>query len=137
MKHINLFKSMLALALAFGVVQIANSQQVFLGNTPTVNPLFMARLKNSPSYVASLPGTLFSRLTGNQAEKAFASLPKVEPEQVPKGLLFNSIAKGALAAEDSQTGKKYLKLQKGTKVRITVQTLPDGTQQKTLEILPE
>ena len=56
-----------------------------------------------------------------------AKIPRANP---PPGLNFLPIAKGVYAAEDPESGKRFVKIEKGTKLQINTVTLPDGSTTK-------
>jgi hypothetical protein len=58
----NKLKIFTIITVSFLTVQLL-TPQIFLANTPRINPLFIARLKDSPYYLASLPGNILSYLT--------------------------------------------------------------------------
>lgn len=57
----NKIKIITAVILSFAVV-ILMSPQVFLANTPRINPVFLTKLKNLPNTIASLPSSFFNSL---------------------------------------------------------------------------
>lgn len=120
--------SLLAISL-FTVVFLA--PQVFISNTPKVNPLFITRIINVPSYVAGIPGQIMvmfrSTNSDESARTVLSSIPQVTP---PPGLLFQMISKGVRAAEDPATKTKYMQIDAGAQVEVSVIKLKDGREIK-------
>jgi len=68
------------IAVSFLAVKLV-APQVFLANTPKVNPLFIAKLQNAPTYIVSLPGNIINSLktsTANIAQKSSSTNNNVE-----------------------------------------------------------
>ncbi len=121
----------------------AISSTVFFRNTPEINPLFITRLKNTPSIIADLPKIVKYSLFGpkdttpvvananKEAQSIFSSIPKVTP---PAGLTFTPLTKGVSAAEDAQTKTKYITLGDGTKY-VVEETVINGKTYKVLHLV--
>lgn len=106
---------LIVLVLSFLVVKYA-SPQVFVANTPVINPSFVTNLKNTPSYVASIPqkiGNMFN-------ENPQSEMERIALKNTPPGLIFHPLTKGveAQVAEDPATGKKYLNIPAGTEYKF-------------------
>lgn len=119
-----------ALIFAYCIVKIS-TPQVFLHNSPSIDPAFIARLKNLPSttkevgQVATLFATnvFFGKKSGTQPQTPASSSLKntiagTAQETVPMNLVFSPITKGVAAAEDVTTKKKYVQLKKNTAYHI-------------------
>lgn len=139
MRKLNLFfraKIILALALAFFSVRFL-SGQIFVGNTPTVSPSFIARVKNAPQLFAGL---------FRQSKRFLASLPYLGKKEKgttsiisnlpratsPPDVVFVPVAKGISTGVSSSSHTKYVKIEKGTTFQVTSQKLPDGREIKVL-----
>ena len=136
-KKIKLLTVMIAVFLGVEVI----APQVFLANSPRISPIFVARLKNAPTYFASLPGNLiaslnpFGKKLSSPTAEIFSQIPKVNP---PAGIIFQSVAKGVKAAEDKTTNTIYFTIEQGTQFRVieTEITQPDGTKKKIKLMIP-
>jgi hypothetical protein len=138
------------------------TNNVFITNTPRLNPLFIAKLKSAPGYIASIPKLIqnaissksqnqiaknepSSNQTANnsprpkyetiQLSQTMSTMPKVTP---PASAVFKSVSKGVYAAEGSNNSK-YIKIEKGTPVEVRVYhiTMPDGTSKEVQFIIPQ
>lgn len=119
--------------------------QIFLADSPQINPEFIARLQNAPAEIGQMPGKMLASIG-----KGLSNLNpfKVKP-QVPtagqlaavktttpqSNVLFKLISKGIWAAEDSQTGQKYIKIEAGTKYRIVGTVTINGKQYPKIEFV--
>lgn len=106
---------LVVLVLSFLAVKYT-SPQVFIANTPVINPLFVTNLKNTPSYIASIPqkiGSMFNKNLQSEMER-------IALKKIPPGLIFQPLTKGveAQVAEDPVTGKKYLNMPVGTEYKF-------------------
>jgi len=118
-------------------------KNLFFVNSPRVNTTFIAKLKQTPSLIASLPSKLFNSLTKNksvpneapsnltvkeqaiseeEANKAFSALHAIAP---PPDAFFKSLSKGVSAAEQNN-GQVILKIEKGTQYKVRRFKLSDG-----------
>lgn len=94
-------------------------KNVFLGNSPKVNPYYLSNLKNQVGVSVSSIAQIFQ--FKKQASYDFAARPGALPNE-----LFKSVATG-VAAHDREDGGVDYRIQPGTKVTIKDFTLPDGT----------
>lgn len=94
-------------------------KNVFLGNSPKVNPYYLSNLKNQVGDSASSIARIFQ--FKKQPTYDFASKPGALPNE-----LFKSVAVG-VAAHDREDGGVDYRIQPGTKITIKDFTLPDGT----------
>jgi hypothetical protein len=132
----------LSILISLAVVKFG-SPQVFLADTPTVKPEFIASVKNLPGVVAQMPGRLVallpkfgqnqSPLRQDSVGQAGIALNKIEQVTPPPDAPFRSIAKGVSAAETSD-GKKYLKIEAGTKYTTKTETI-NGKEYQVIEIV--
>lgn len=106
---------LIIIILSFLVVKYV-SPQVFIANTPTVNPLFIANIMNTPSYIASIPQKISNMFIIRTTQPEIA---KVTIKNPPPGLIFKPLqGVSAQVAEDPATGKKYLNMPAGTKYKL-------------------
>lgn len=116
--------------LIFGVLAISffissySANNVFLGETPKVNPYYLSNLKNQ----ISVSTTKFANIFKKQPTYDFATLPGALPNN-----LFKEVATG-VAAHDREDGGVDYRIQPGTKITIKDFTLPDGTVVKGIQI---
>jgi len=169
-------KILVTLLISFFLIKEL-SPQVFIGQTPRINPFFVENLKNSPyllatsvkellqkpiNFVASL--TNFSRNNQPQTSQTSQSLPQNQqtrevpihqnedkdtyqsPQDVfanvqtvipPSNLIFKTFSKNVSAAEDQQSGKIYLKIQKGAKYHIAGTIVINGKEYPKIEFINE
>lgn len=93
-------------------------KNVFLGNSPKVNPYYLSNLKNQVSDSAASIARVFQ--FKKQPTYDFAAKPGALPNE-----LFKSVSTG-VAAHDREDGGVDYRIQPGTKVTIKDFTLPDG-----------
>jgi hypothetical protein len=129
-------KILLIVLVSFLVVEKGTSQ-VFLVDSPRVNPEFIARIKNAPTELAQLPANLFFGIANlnpfsKKENDMFANVKSVTP---PPNVAFKQIAKGVFAAEDPKTGQKYIKIEAGTKYRIVGTVTINGKQYPKIEFV--
>ena len=133
-------KIVLVVLVTFLVVK-GFSSTVFLADTPVISPDFIARLKNTPSELASLPGrllaglnslNLFKKQPTTPASDMFADVKIVTP---PENIVFTPIRKGVYAANDPATGQKYIKIEAGTKYRIVGTVTINGKEYPQIEFV--
>lgn len=98
------------------------SSEVFIADTPQINPQFIANLRAIPiRAIAYVRHPFNSQERASQIETA-----QIPQTQTPQGLVFSPVAKGVHAAEDPQTGKSYMKIEKGTKLQVYEIKMSDG-----------
>lgn len=124
---------------------------VFLANTPRINPLFIAKLKNIPSSLVTLPSRILAALSSPQ--RPSNSNTNINPAGIaqnqPNGLTFTNVnpppstafrpmAAGVFAGENTATKTKYVTIKKGTQfeVRNYTLTLSDGSQKQIKLLVP-
>lgn len=110
------------------------SPQVFLADSPKINPVFISKLINAPSYIASLPGVIGQLWSVRQ--KTGNNVDEIAAKKVPPNLIFNSLTKGVEAANDEKNNKVYLKMQPGTSYSVEEIEI-NGVKKKILRIYKE
>lgn len=144
----NRIKMVLVLLFTFLAVR-AVAPNLFIANSPKINPVFITEIINKPKEIAAMPGRFLSSLSNfrlfnfDYSDEGAASTtvarkrvspafrepiakvsvnPKVIAEvkfkTPPANLVFKYVSKGVSAAEDPQTGEKYIKVEAGTKYRV-------------------
>jgi len=89
-----------SLILSFLFVMIIG-KYLFIGNTPLVNPQFIAGLANAPQIIASLPSRIFN--TSNQPTSPTGqTASSTTPESSVFSKTFNKIAPGVYARTEGQ-----------------------------------
>ncbi len=83
----------ITLFLAFSVVKIMFAGGVFLGDTPRIHPLLMARLINTPAYLASLPIEFINRLRPNINMANSSNNKNAPPSQINSNVIFDQTAR--------------------------------------------
>lgn len=113
---------------------------LFLTDSPRINPIFIAKILNTPKALALLPSKILSSLSNFNLFKnressntnTFVNVRQVTP---PANVIFQSISTGVSAAEDLQTGEKYIKVQAGTKYKIVGYVTINGKQFPKIEFI--
>lgn len=98
------------------------SPRLFVANTPTLNPEFVATLQKSPVAVFAYLGNIQEDATLKDHLET-AKIPRSIP---PEGLEYEPIARGVYASEITENDKKYIKIEKGTKLEVHTVVLSDG-----------
>lgn len=96
--------------------------RIFVADTPTLNPDFIATLQKSPFAVVAYLGNIQEDASLKDHLET-AKIPRVSP---PNGLTYVPFAKGVEASEGSDDRKRYIKIEKGTKLEMHTITLSDG-----------
>jgi len=115
-----------SIVFAFSIMR-SLSPRLFVANTPTLNPEFVATLQKSPVAVFAYLGNIQEDATLKDHLET-AKIPRSIP---PEGLSYTPIAKGVQASEITENNKKYIKIEKGTKLEVHTVILSDG---KTVKI---
>lgn len=131
-----------ALIFSYFIVRIM-TPQVFIQNSPTLDPQFIANVKDLPALfkkngnnVILIATNIFRGIKVGTTPGETVSqnaLLGLTQDQVPQDLKFNSFVKGVAAAEDTATGKKYIKMSAGTKYKVsdrTMKVVVDGIEQE-------
>lgn len=106
------------------------SSTVFLADSPTIHPMLIIRLANTPQTIFQLPARLLARL-GNLklsgTQQSIQPVPTVAPpnelvgvEQItpPVEAVLQTISAGVYAGKDPITRRDYIKVDAGTTYRI-------------------
>ncbi|MBP9690689.1 hypothetical protein KBD81_01270 [Candidatus Woesebacteria bacterium] len=110
-----------ALLAAFTLTKSV-APRMFVADSPEINRQFIAELKYIPSDFVAFVKNPFKKQESFD-EVMTAQIPKVEH---PAGTTYEPIAKGVYASEPDETGKRYIKIDKGTQLEIREVTLDDG-----------
>ncbi len=113
----------MALVLSFAIV-VGITPRIFLAGSPELNPNFLADL-------GALPGDFVAMFRGESSskdEQMTAEIPRVVH---PSGLNYEPLSKGVYASEADQSGKRYIRIEEGTKLEKKIVTLDDG---RTVEV---
>jgi hypothetical protein len=112
MKNLNIKKIKLffALVISFFAITLL-SPQVFLANTPRINPMFVYTIQQLPSNTLAFLNNSFrspTQETSVQKQNAilFSQMPPISP---PPNLLYKTVSKGIQVATDPITKKSYAK----------------------------
>ena len=133
----NRIKIIFILLLTFFSVKII-APNLFLADSPKINPIFIAKILNTPKALALLPSKILSSLSNfnlfknRESSNTFVNVRQVTP---PANVIFQSISTGVSAAEDLQTGEKYIKVQAGTKYRIVGEITINGKKFPKIEFI--
>jgi len=86
-----------SLLFSFFIV-IFIGQFVFIGDTPLVNPQFIAGIKNAPQTIAAIPANIFR--SSDTASNYVPNIPATTPEVSMFTKSFNRLAPGVYAREE-------------------------------------
>lgn len=121
-----------ALIFSYIIVKMM-TPQVFIQNSPTLDPQFIANVKDLPALlkkngnnVILIAGNIIKGIKiGTTPGETISqnALLGLSQDQIPSGLKFNPFVKGVAAAEDAATGKKYIKMSAGTQYRMSGRTM--------------
>jgi len=128
-KYLTIFGTLI---FAYIIVKMM-TPQVFIQNSPTLDPQFIANVKDLPALlkkngnnVILIAGKIINGIKiGTTPGETVSQSPLLglSEDQIPSGLKFNSFVKGVAAAEDAATGKKYIKMSAGTQYRVSDRTM--------------
>lgn len=104
----------LSLLVVVGVVP-----RIFLADSPQPNPNALADLGRLPSEIVAV----FRGQPSPKDAQMTAEIPQVVH---PSGITYEPLTKGVYASEPDQTGKRYIKIEKGTTLEKKVITLDSG-----------
>lgn len=116
----------LVLLLTFITVKTV-APNLFIANTPEINPLFIANVINTPGRIAAMPGRFLSSLsnirfnlfnTNENIKVDSAEIAKVRQVIPPASVVFKEIIKGVSTGVSAETGEKYINVKAGTKYEI-------------------
>ena len=106
------FKLFFSLAMTFGLVTLF-APQVFLANTPRVNPLFIASIKNLPTNIVGTPDRIVAYIGNMFTSKNNQTTPNPSSTvNVPASIAFKEVTAGVYAGEDTASKKTYIKIDK-------------------------
>jgi hypothetical protein len=135
-------KIALVLLLTFFSVKLV-APNLFIVNSPNINPVFIAKIIDSPRYVASLPGNFLASLSnfslfGNNNNNITVDpniIARAKNVTPPANVIFKYVSTGVSAAEDTQTGDKYIRVDAGTKYRVVGYITINGEQYPKIEFI--
>jgi len=151
----NRIKIALVILITFFTVKTV-APNLFIANSPEINPVFIADIINKPREIAAIPGRFLSSLSNfrlfNFESPSVPELPvrqnkvaniKVDPKVIaeikqktpPSNIIFKYVSKGVSAAEDPGTGTKYIKVEAGTKYRIVGTVVINGKEYPKIEFI--
>ncbi|MEK7521958.1 MAG: hypothetical protein AAB569_00095 [Patescibacteria group bacterium] len=151
----NRIKIVLVLLFTFFTVKTV-APNLFIANSPEINKVFIAEIINKPKEIAAIPGKFLSSLSNfrlfNFESPSAPTIPivrnevakiKVDPKVIaevkqktpPANVVFEYVSKGVSAAEDPQTGEKYIKVEAGTKYRIVGEIEINGVKYPKIEFI--
>lgn len=111
------------ISMAIALVAVSTiSPRLFVANSPQINQQFIAELRYIPNDLIARVQNPFQK-PQTQDELLTNQIPKVTH---PDGVQLQQIAKGVYASEPDNNGKRFIKIDKGTKLEIREVTLDDG-----------
>lgn len=124
----------------FGVKIVAPN--LFIANTPRVNPVFVAKIMNTPKEIAAMPGKFLANLSNfrlfnnqNNIQVDPKVIAEIKFKTPPANVVFEYVSKGVSAAEDPATGEKYIKVAAGTKYKIVGEITINGVKYPKVEFI--
>lgn len=117
-----------SLVLSFFIV-IGIGQFIFIGDTPLVNPQFIAGIKNAPQTIASIPKNIFK--SPDTASTNVPNIPAPTPQASMFTKSFNRLAPGVYAREEG--GVMYYR-QEGSEQQTSETTVTNSCG-KTIKIV--
>lgn len=102
------------------------SGSLFIDNSPQFNARIFDTLQSSPGALFASISNIFQPKQSLD-ETLTAEIPRVSP---PAGSSYAPIAKGVYASEPDANGERFIKIEKGTRLRIEEITLDDGNKVK-------
>lgn len=136
----NRIKILLIFLISFFAVKTV-VPQIFLADSPKVNPEFIVRLQNAPAEIGQMPGKMLASISDGLSNlNPFKSLTtgqlaNVKTATPPSNAVFKAVSKGVSAAENPQTGERYIKVEAGTKYRIVGTVTINGKQYPKIEFI--
>lgn len=136
-------KILIVIIISYVLIKIF-TPVIFLANTPLVNPEFITKLKNTPQTIVQIPGKMLASLNSLNPFNRNPSVPSSTPSdqlasanQVtpPPNIIMKSISKGVYAGKDPATGQSYIKIEAGTKYRVTGTVIIDGKEYPKIEFI--
>jgi len=110
-----------SIIFSFSIMRLM-TPRIFVANTPTLNPEFIATLQKSPVAVFAYLGNIKEDATLKDHIET-AKIPRAIP---PVGIKYIPIAPGVYASETTENSKKFIKIEKGTKLEVHTVTLSNG-----------
>lgn len=95
-------KTLIGITISFLLVW-GLSGKIFLGNTPRINPTFIANLYNTPRFIASLPFILLNKISNINIGKENLAKKKLEDpafQELVKKIPLQETVKGVRAGYD-------------------------------------
>lgn len=108
-----------AIAISFLMVNFF-APKVFVLNSPEIDRNALANIFSSGQ---DLIAFFTQRNYSNNEESGLSEIPNVPH---PQGITYEQIAKGVYASEPDSTGKRFIKIDKGTKLEKKDVVLEDG-----------
>jgi hypothetical protein len=112
---------LVGMILAFGAVKYG-SPQVFLANTPYLNPSIMSNVRSLPARVVAY----IQNPTDSTARNNIVQTAKIQQVSSVEDLNYTPIRTGVYAAQRPETGETIVKLDKGVRLEVHEVSLSDG-----------
>lgn len=144
----NRIKIALVILITFFSVKTV-APNLFIANSPEINPVFITEIINKPKEIAAMPGKFLSSLSNfrlfNFESQSTPEVVKiqVDPKVIaevkqktpPANVVFKYVSKGVSAAEDTATGEKYIKVEAGTRYRVVGEIEINGVKYPKIEFI--
>lgn len=151
----NRIKIVLVLLFTFFTVKTV-APNLFIANSPEINPVFIADIINKPREIAAMPGKFLSSLSNfklfnfespsapefpvkqNEVAKIQVdpkAIAEVKQKTPPADVVFKEIMKGVSTGVSAETGEKYINVKAGTKYRIVGEIEINGVKYPKIEFI--
>lgn len=126
----------------FAVKMVAPN--LFIADSPEINPLFIAQVLDTPNQIAAMPGNFMASLSNfrlnifNNQENIQVdpnTIAQAVNKKPPADAVFKFVSKGVEAAEDPTTGDKYIRVAAGTKYKIVGYITINGKQYPKIQFI--
>lgn len=134
----NRIKMVMVIVLTYFMVKTV-APNLFIANSPEINPVFISDVINTPARIASMPGKFVASLknirlfnfdysdnTPTSVDQAPVAMISVDPKVIaevkykkpPANVVFKEILKGVATGVNAETGEKYINVKAGTKYKV-------------------
>jgi hypothetical protein len=114
-----------AIALSFVMVNYL-APKVFIANTPEIDRRALANIFSSGQELLSFMSGQNNSENENENENENTDLSDIPSVPHPADTSYERVAKGVYASEPDETGKRFIKIDKGTKLEKRDVILEDG-----------
>lgn len=134
------FKIIFVVIVALFAVTLL-SKNIFIVNTPRLNPSFISFIKNFPRMIVSLPKKIYDSISqqnnlasnpavNKQSKTTAKGLRKLDQKTVDalvSKIPLQQVAQGVYAGEDRVNGVRVIQMDEKSQWTLTKEQQPDGT----------